>query len=46
MTDINSELLWHECPNNPHDFGMVYDEKKDVIVCPICGYEQWEEMGG
>jgi hypothetical protein len=35
-----------KCPNASHAQGLVYDTEKDVAVCPICGHEQWEEMGG
>lgn len=34
------------CPNEPHASGLVYDATKDIAVCPLCGHEQYEEMGG
>ena len=34
------------CPNEPHGSGLRYDVERDVLVCPLCGYEQYEEMGG
>lgn len=34
------------CPNAPHDRGLQYHLAKDVLVCPLCGHEQYEEMGG
>lgn len=34
------------CPLEPHDRGLRYDADRDVLVCPRCGHEQYEEMGG
>ena len=32
------------CPSD-HTAGLVYDETDDVMTCPLCGHQQWEEMG-
>ena len=34
-----------DCPNEPHESGMVYDSATDDAVCPICGRHESIEQG-
>lgn len=43
---LASRLLTLTCPLTPHGRGLVYDADRDIAVCPLCGHEQYEEMGG